>query len=60
MLAVLRFMDERELRATAEHYKRMASLVSDEGIAKALLELAAKYEAMAKSVRNAPPPDRRE
>jgi hypothetical protein len=49
-------MDERELRATAEHYKRIASLVTDEGIAKALLELAAKYDAMAESLRNAPRP----
>jgi hypothetical protein len=52
-------MDERELRAMAEHYKRIASLVTDEDISKALLELAAKYEAMAKSLR-IEPPDRRE
>ena len=52
-------MDARELRALAEHYKRMASLVTDEDISKALLELAAKYEAMAKSLR-IKPPDRRE
>jgi hypothetical protein len=42
-------MDARELRAKAEHYKRIASLVTDEDISKALLELAAKYEAMAKA-----------
>jgi hypothetical protein len=40
-------MDEQELRRQAEHYKRVAALVSDEGIAEALLELAATYEAMA-------------
>ena len=52
-------MDARELRALAEHYKRMAFLVTDEDISKALLELAAKYEAMAKNLR-IEPPDRRE
>jgi hypothetical protein len=52
-------MDERELRAMAEHYKRIASLVTDEDISKALLELAAEYEAMAESLR-VEPPDRRE
>jgi hypothetical protein len=52
-------MDARELRAMAEHYKRIASLVTDEDISKALLELAAKYEAMAEKLRIAPP-DRRE
>ncbi len=43
----------------AAHYKRVASLVTDKDISKALLKLAAKYEAMAKSLRIAPP-DRRE
>ena len=43
----------------AEHYKRIASLVTDEDISKALLELAAKYEAMAENLR-IEPPDRRE
>ena len=52
-------MDERELRAMAAHYKRVASLVTDEDITEALLELAAKYEAMAESLRIAPP-DRQE
>ena len=52
-------MDERELRAKAVHYKRIASLVTDEDIAEALLKLAAKYEAMAEKLRIAPP-DRRE
>jgi hypothetical protein len=36
-------MDERELRAKAAHYKRVAVLVSDETITEALLEFAAKY-----------------
>jgi hypothetical protein len=60
-------MDERELRAKAEHYKRVASLVADEGISTALLELAAKYlelaakyEAMTESLRGIAPTDRRE
>jgi hypothetical protein len=52
-------MDERELRAKASHYKRIASLVTDEDIAEALLKLAAEYEAMAEKLRIAPP-DRRE
>jgi len=52
-------MDERELQVKAEHYKRIASLVTDEDITTALLELAAKYEAMAKSLR-IEPLDRRE
>ena len=52
-------MDARELRALAEHHKRIASLVTDEDISKALLELAAKYEAIAKNLR-IEPPDRRE
>ena len=34
-------MNEQELRRQAAHYKRVASLVSDEDIAEALLELAA-------------------
>ena len=48
-------MDEQELRSKAAHYKRVASLVSDEAITEALLELAATYEAMADSLRGAPP-----
>ena len=52
-------MGEQELRAKAVHYKRMAFLVTDEGMTKALLELAAKYETMAESLRIASP-DRRE
>ena len=48
-------MDEQGLRSKAAHYKRVASLVSDEAITKALLELAAKYETLADSLRSAPP-----
>ena len=48
-------MDEQELRSKAARYKRVASLVSDEAITEALLELAATYEAMADSLRGAPP-----
>jgi hypothetical protein len=51
-------MDEQELRRQAAHYKRVASLVSDEDIAEALLELAAAYEGMADSLRSAPPEGR--
>jgi hypothetical protein len=40
-------MDARELRAQAAHYKRVAQLVSDPDVAKALLELAAEYESLA-------------
>ena len=47
-------MDEQELRRRAAHYKRVASLVSDEVITEALLELAAAYEAMADSLGGAP------
>ena len=48
-------MDEPGLRSKAAHSKRVASLVSDEAITKALLELAAKYEALADNLRSAPP-----
>ena len=47
-------MDDQELRRRAAHYKRVASLVSDEVITEALLELAAAYEAMADSLGGAP------
>jgi hypothetical protein len=40
-------MDERQLRAKVEHYKRVASLVTNKSLAEALLELAANYEAVA-------------
>jgi hypothetical protein len=39
-------MDAPELRKAA-HYRRVASLVSDEIVAMALLDLAAKYEVLA-------------
>ena len=48
-------MDDGELRRRAAHYKRVASLVSDEAITEALLELAATYEAMADNLRSARP-----
>ena len=48
-------MDAQELRRQAAHYKRVASLVSDEAITEALLELAATYEVMADSLGSAPP-----
>jgi hypothetical protein len=44
-------MDEQELRRQAAHFKRVASLVSDEALSEALLELAAVYEAMADRLR---------
>jgi hypothetical protein len=40
-------MDARELRQKAMHYRRVAGSVSDEAIAEALLELAAKYDSLA-------------
>jgi hypothetical protein len=40
-------MDVRELRRKAMHYRRVAGSVSDEAIAEALLELAAKYDSLA-------------
>ena len=51
-------MDDRELRAIAAHYKRVASLVTDKDITEALLELAAKYEAMAENLRRIASSDR--
>ncbi len=43
-------MDAWQLRAQAAHYKRVAQLVSDPDVAKALLELAAEYESLADSL----------
>jgi hypothetical protein len=40
-------MDAEQLRRLAARYRRTASLVSDEDAAKALLELAEKYESLA-------------
>jgi cytochrome c553 len=42
-------MDARELRERAEYYRRVAMLVSDEDISKALLELAEHYAALAQT-----------
>jgi hypothetical protein len=41
-------MDARELRERTEHYRRVALLVSDEDLSKALLELAERYAALAR------------
>ena len=40
-------MDARELRKRAEHYRRVAMVVSDEDLSRSLLELAERYEALA-------------
>ena len=48
-------MDARELRERAEHYRRVALLVSDEDASKALLELAEHYAALARTLE--PPPE---
>jgi hypothetical protein len=40
-------MDARELREKAMYYRRVAMSVSDEAIAKALLEVAAEYDSLA-------------
>jgi hypothetical protein len=40
-------MDARELREKAMYYRRVARSVSDEAIAKALLEVAAEYDSLA-------------
>ena len=42
-----RTMDASELRQKAMHYRRVAGLVSDDGVAEALLELAAEYVSLA-------------
>jgi hypothetical protein len=51
-------MDARELREKAEHYRRVARLVSDNDISKALLELAEHYAALARTFTQEAPPDR--
>jgi len=48
-------MDARELREKAEHYRRVARLVSDNDISKALLELAEHYAALARTQEEPPP-----
>ena len=49
-------MDARELLERAEQYRRVALVVSDEGISKALLELAERYAALARSLMQEEPP----
>jgi len=49
-------MDARELRERAEHYRRTALLVTDEDTSKALLELAERYTALARSLMQEEPP----
>lgn len=48
-------MDGKELRQKAMHYRRVASLVSDEAVAEALLELAAEYNSLADSTEKTEP-----
>jgi hypothetical protein len=48
-------MDAQELRAKALHYRRVAALVSDEAVAKALLELAAEYTSLADRMEESEP-----
>jgi len=40
----------RELLDKAQHYRRIATLVSDEQVAQALLDLAQSYETRAKKL----------
>jgi hypothetical protein len=48
-------MDAQELRKRAEHYRRVALVVSDEDLSKALLELAERYEALARTLTQEDP-----
>jgi hypothetical protein len=41
-------MNARELRERAEHYRRVAMVVSDEDLSKELLKLAERYAALAR------------
>ena len=50
-------MDAHELRAKAQHYRRIADLVSDE-VAEALLELAAEYASLADRMEESEPTPR--
>ena len=50
-------MDARELRKRAEHYRRVAMVVSDEDLAKELLELAEHYAALARTQEEPPAGD---
>ena len=49
-------MDARELLERAEHYRRVALVVSDEGLSKSLLELAEHYAALARTLTQEEPP----
>jgi hypothetical protein len=51
--SVAKAMDARELRERAEHYGRVARVVSDEDLSKALLELAERYAALARIIQEA-------
>ena len=50
-------MDSHELRAKAQHYRRIAELVSGE-VAEALLELAAEYASLAGRMEESEPTPR--
>ena len=53
-------MDAQQLRTKAEHYRKVALLVSDMKASKALLELAAEYESLADDLaEHEPDPGRR-
>jgi hypothetical protein len=43
-------MKEHELRSWADHYRRVALLVSDDATTGAMLELAAEYETLAQKL----------
>jgi hypothetical protein len=57
--AVSPSMDAQELRKRAEHYRRVAMVVSDEDLAKELLKLAERYEALARTQEEPPAGDDR-
>ena len=50
-------MEARELRERAEHYRRVALLVSDEDLSKTLLDLAEHYAALARILSRGEAPD---
>jgi hypothetical protein len=50
-------MEARQLRERAEHYRRVALLVSDKDLSKALLELAEHYAALARTLSQEESPD---
>ena len=51
-------MNAKDLRQRAMHYRRMAPSVSDEAVAKALLELAAEYDSLADRLDDTEPTPR--